>query len=58
MRIEMHVEQAIRHELAKIEGRIAWLTAELRRTEGQRDAIAAELTDTEGAHDRRFVGAR
>ncbi len=51
-------EQAVRHELARIESRVAWLTAELRRVEGQRDTIAAALTDLEGAHDQRFAGVR
>ncbi len=51
----MGTQQAIRHELAKIEARLAWLTAELARVEGQRDAVAALLQDNEGADlDRAF----
>ncbi len=54
----MSTEQAIRHELAKIEARLAWLTAEAARVEGQRDALLLELQDLEGCHDRRFAGVR
>ena len=51
----MTTEQQTRHELAKIESRLAWLTKEQQRVEGQRDSLAARLTDLEGAHDRRPV---
>lgn len=51
-------EQQTRHELAKIESRLAWLTKEQQRVEGQRDSLTARLTDLEGAHDRRPVAVR
>ena len=54
----MNTEQALRHELTKIESRVAWLTSELRRVEGQRDTLLLELQDLEGAHDRRPVAVR
>lgn len=49
---------ATRRELARIEDRVAWLTAELRRAEGLRDSLVRELLDLEGAHDRRPVAVR
>ena len=54
----MTPEQLTRHQLERIESRIAWLTSELRRVEGQRDALQRELQDLDGAHDRRPVAVR
>jgi uncharacterized small protein (DUF1192 family) len=54
----MTTEQITRHQLDRIESRIAWLTAELNRTQGQRDALQRELQDLDGAHDRRPVAVR
>lgn len=56
--MQVTTEQLTRHELAKIESRIAHLTSELRRAEGIRDTLLGELTDLEGAHDRRPVAVR
>jgi hypothetical protein len=54
----MSTEQEIRHQLTKIESRLAWLAAELCRVEGQHDSLLSQLTDLEGAHDRRPVAVR
>jgi hypothetical protein len=47
-----------RHELAKIEARIAWLTRELRHAEGLQAVLLRTLLDLEGASDQRPVAVR
>jgi hypothetical protein len=54
----MSTALTIRHELAKYESRLAWLTAEVAKVQGQRDTLLREIQDLEGAHDQRPVGVR
>lgn len=51
-------ERTLRHEIEKVEARLAWLQQEIDRQQGKRDRLLAELLDFEGASDKRFIGVR
>ncbi len=54
----MSDEKALRHELNKLQGRLAWLAREVARVEGQRDQLQNQLLDVAGADSSRYVAAR
>ncbi len=51
-------EKIIRHELERLESRLAWLTREADRAACQRDEVLRRLLDLDGAHDQRPTAVR